>query len=240
MTYYISCQANVDRAVCQKLEQQFHLVHSDEYLPRLEVQEQGLVLLCSGHQPLLIDWNQSQWMQRARGQRGRDPLVKISLAAQGVKVLDLTAGWGRDALVMAHAGARVHLLEQHPYLAALLQQAQTRCQAHEIHDRITIQWIEAKTYLRQLLVSDYPDVIYYDPMHPVRQKTALVKKDLQILQQLVPPNTDVLECIQLAKMRCLKRVVVKWPQKQAPLLEPDFSITGKTIRFDVYLAPRLF
>lgn len=235
MTYYISCKPNVDSVFVEKLQQEFHLVYSDDNLPRLEVQEHGVMLLSSNHSPLDIDWNQPQWMQRAAGQRGRDPLVKVSLASQGTRILDLTAGWGRDALVMAHAGARIHLLEQHPYLAVLLHQAHIRLQALDVKQRISLKWIEAKAYLSQLAPKDYPEVIYYDPMHPIRQKSALVKKDLQILQQLVAPNTDILECIQLAKVRCLRRVVVKWPQKTAPILVPDFSIMGKTIRFDVYL-----
>lgn len=238
MTYYISCQPGIDVALCEDLMQHYAFEYSNTQLPRLELQKQGLVLLTDAYDSFIVDWNQVKWMQRAKGGRGSDPLVKVSLAAQGAVILDLTAGWGRDALVMAHAGAKLVMLEQHPYLAALLHQAHTRLENINTKNLMTVVWAEAKQYLNTLALNVYPDVIYYDPMHPSRSKTALVKKDLQVLQQLVGPNTDVLESIELARQRCLKRVVVKWPEKQPPVIAPDFSIHGKTIRFDVYFPNR--
>jgi len=85
-----------------------------------------------------------------------------------------------------------------------------------------------------LSTGHYPDVIYIDPMHPNRQKAALVKKDLQVLQQLIGADEDVLALIHLATTRALQKVVVKWPQQLPALLKPCTSITGKTVRFDIY------
>ena len=77
-------------------------------------------------------------------------------------------------------------------------------------------------------------MIYIDPMHPLRQKSALVKKDMQALQQLIGADEDAYELIQLAIARARQRVVVKWPQHLQPLLPPTLNICGKTVRFDVY------
>ena len=95
-------------------------------------------------------------------------------------------------------------------------------------------WVDAKLYLEQLSC-DFPDVIYYDPMHPPREKSAKVKKPLQILQALIPPARDVVEMITLAKQKAQNRVVLKWPAKQPKLMQPDFSVAGKTIDLDVFL-----
>jgi 16S rRNA (guanine1516-N2)-methyltransferase len=236
MTYYISCTDTTLLQKCEALMQPYGLVYSDTHFPRLDLNSNsnGLILL-DKQSAISIDWNTQEWKQRAKGERGADPLVKLSLASQGASVLDLTAGWGRDAMVMAHAGAHVMMLEQHPYLAALLSQAHQHLADCSIQQRTLVKWIEAKDYLRALMPSELPDVIYFDPMHPARQKSALVKKNLQILQDLVQPNMDVTECIELALQSCKKRVIVKWPQKLKPLIAPNYSINGKTIRFDVYL-----
>jgi len=215
--------------------QAYGLIYSDKELPRLHLNLTGLVLLDKQQHSIDIDWNTVEFKQRAKGSRGADPLVKLCLASHAATVLDLTAGWGRDAMVMAHAGARVLMLEQHPYMVILLKQAHEKLADHALYQRTSVIWVEAKEYLRSLHSSELPDIIYFDPMHPTRQKTALVKKNLQLLQELVAPNHDVIECIQLALASCKKRVIVKWPQKLKPLLAPNYSVDGKTIRFDVYL-----
>ena len=71
-------------------------------------------------------------------------------------------------------------------------------------------------------------------MHPERQKSALVKKDMQALQQIIGADDDAEKLIKLAITRTKNRVVVKWPQRLAPLIKPNYSLNGKTVRFDVY------
>ena len=71
-------------------------------------------------------------------------------------------------------------------------------------------------------------------MHPTRQKSALVKKDMQALQQLLGADDDVCALLALAIKRAKHRVVVKWPQRLPALLDPDLSVPGKTVRFDIY------
>jgi 16S rRNA (guanine1516-N2)-methyltransferase len=78
-------------------------------------------------------------------------------------------------------------------------------------------------------------VIYIDPMHPLRTKSALVKKEMQVLQDIIGPDEDALELMILARERVKQRVVVKWPQKSPSLLNASACIAGKTVRFDLYL-----
>jgi 16S rRNA (guanine1516-N2)-methyltransferase len=81
------------------------------------------------------------------------------------------------------------------------------------------------------------DVVYLDPMFPARQKSARVKKDLQILQLLTTDQSPPNHLLSAALAAAARRVVVKRPRRAPCLTEcsPSHCLTGKTIRFDVYL-----
>jgi 16S rRNA (guanine1516-N2)-methyltransferase len=223
-----------DASLAETLALHFSLVLSDKIFPRLQIKNQRVHLLDAEQQPIALDWNDDKWLKRSKGMTGRDPMVRATMASKGVKIVDMTAGWGKDGLLMAHAGANVTMLEQHPYMAALLIDAWQHLASAAIQSRIKIAWTSAHDYLSALNKESFPDVIYCDPMHPIRQKSALVKKHLQVLQQLTQPNDDVVDLICLAQKKCTQRVVLKWPQKQKPPIIPMGSIPGKTIRFDLF------
>jgi 16S rRNA (guanine1516-N2)-methyltransferase len=213
------------------LAERYGFVIDNQTLPRLNVTPQQLVLLTEGFTPLTIDFNHAQWQKR-RAAGKKQGLIRACKPTQGLRILDVTAGWGRDAAVLASFGAQVLMLERQPIMTALLEDALNRC--HAANMSLALLHTDAKTYLQHLTPQDYPDVIYIDPMHPERQKSALVKKDMQILQQLFGPDIDAQALLQLALTRARKRIVVKWPSKEKPLLKPDFIVLGKTVRFDVY------
>jgi 16S rRNA (guanine1516-N2)-methyltransferase len=202
----------------------------DEF-PRLEVTVDKIMLLLKGFKPLFVDFTSTS-LSRRHAVGKQQGLVRACMIKPSVRILDATAGWGRDAAILASFGARVMMLERDPVMAVLLQDGLLRLH-HSTMD-LTLLSQDAKIYLSTLEIEEYPDVIYIDPMHPVRQKSALVKKDLQALQQLIGADDDVLALIELARSRTLDRVVVKWPERLPPLLKPTFSYHGKTIRFDVY------
>ena len=156
---------------------------------------------------------------------------------KGLHILDATAGWGRDAALLASFGAEVLMVERQPVLASLLADGLSRLSDDSaVKKRLSLVGIDAKKYLQELTPADYPDVIYIDPMHPVRQKSALVKKDMQALQQFIGADDDAGELLSIAITRARQKVVVKWPQRLAPLLPPNQSFGGKTVRFDVYIS----
>jgi 16S rRNA (guanine1516-N2)-methyltransferase len=168
----------------------------------------------------------------------KHPLAKACKIDKKPYILDTTAGWGKDAHMLASLGAKVIMCERSPIMALLLEDGLKRMRDSS-NDQFMLSMlaIDAKCYLAKLDVNDYPDVILCDPMHPVRRKSAKVKKDMQLLQQLLGGDDDKSELVNLALTRAKERVVVKWPAKSAPLLKKpvDFSYVGKTIRYDVYL-----
>lgn len=159
------------------------------------------------------------------------------------RILDATAGLGRDAFILAALGCEVILLERSPVVVALLQDGLRRAlqspHTAPIIERMRLINANAVEWLQQP-PQDWPgaDVICLDPMYPERRKSALVKKEMRLFQKLLGADTDSRQLLENALSQAHKRVVVKRP-KGAEMLggKPDFSLSGKTTRFDVYMIP---
>jgi 16S rRNA (guanine1516-N2)-methyltransferase len=177
---------------------------------------------------------------RRGGERGH-PLVR----AAGIKrdripsIVDATAGLGRDAFLLASAGADVTLIERSPEVHALLKNALARATAESdelavVVGRMTLIHGDAKTYLPQLK----PDVVIIDPMHPPRRNSALVKQEMRLLSAIVGADKDADELMRIALAHARERVVLKWPLRAAPLLDapkPSHQYSGKTVRYEVFV-----
>lgn len=185
--------------------------------------------------PPVIEWTidfLSPEYQRSFAARGRqkDPLARaLGLhKKQDLNILDMTAGLGKDALWMAQCGANITLIERHPALAYLLEQAIIRSSQTQMR----VYCSAAQDYLNQ--ASQRFDVAYYDPMFEPRKKSALVKKDMQIMQALHGDERPEPELITLA-LQHADKVVVKRAKADPPLLpNPHHVITTTVTRFDVY------
>ena len=81
------------------------------------------------------------------------------------------------------------------------------------------------------------DVIYFDPMFPEKQKSALPRQEMVFFKELVGSDSDADAVLKKAiASGSAKRVVVKRPLK-APLLgnlKPQAFVAGKLVRFDIY------
>lgn len=202
----------------------------------LFVSAERLILKMPNFSPLYADFSMATWRKR-RAEGKKQGLVRTCKPCDGLKIIDATAGWGRDGAVLASFGAEVLLLERHPVMASLLADALAHQEESDKHKlKLSLKETDAYSFLSTLQEKDYPDVIYIDPMHPERHKSALVKKDMQALQQMIGADEDALRLIEVAVSRVKQRVVVKWPQKVQTLLAADSSIEGKTVRFDIYFS----
>lgn len=196
--------------------------------------------------PVAVDFCEGAAARRAQG--GAELIVK---AVRGrsrlpLRVLDATAGLGRDAFVLASRGFDVVALEREPVIAALLADGLARARtasgaAAEAAVRIALHCADAVDYLAALPAAERPDVVYLDPMFPPSQKSALVKKEMRLFQQLLHGAATVgtgaeATLLQAALDAARLRVVVKRPAKAAALAgrAPDYALPGKAIRFDVY------
>lgn len=159
-------------------------------------------------------------------------------------VFDATGGMGKDSFLMAGHGCTVDVIERNRIVAALLQDGLRRAAQHpetlQITERMSLWTRDSHQFLVNTtgLEKKY-DVIYLDPMFPNRNKSALVKKEMQILQKLIGYEEDSKQLFTVARKVAGKRVVVKRPKIAPPLAgsTPSYSLNGKTTRFDVYLIP---
>lgn len=193
--------------------------------------------------PVSVDFLSGKTAHRRKYGGGKGQLLAKAIGLGSLKsphVLDLTAGLGQDAFVMACLGCTVHMLERSPIIAALVQDAIDR--ATESPDflnlKLQLTVTDSQQYLQQLLPENFPDVIYIDPMFPTRTKSALVKKEMRVLRTIVGEDPDAENLLMLSRKIAKKRVVVKRP-RLAPHLdnqEPDIIYRGQSSRFDVYFA----
>ena len=154
-------------------------------------------------------------------------------------VADATAGLGRDGFLLASLGVMVTLIERSPQMHAALQDGMDRARVagppwDRIMDRMILIHGDAKDVLPGLSV----DVVVVDPMHPPRHNSALVKKEMRDLRQIVGADPDALDLMRVALQVARKRVVLKWPLKALPLaglVAPSHQILGKTTRYDVFM-----
>ncbi len=162
--------------------------------------------------------------------------------ASGLTAVDATAGLGEDALLLAAAGFSVRLYEYDPVIAALLRDALRRAaEIPELADAVgRMEFFEEDSVAALAKLDAPPDVILLDPMFPARQKSALIKKKFQLLQQLEQPCTDEKALVQAAMAAGPRKIVIKRPAKGPYLagVKPSYSLGGKAVRYDCLVFPR--
>ncbi len=192
--------------------------------------------------PVYVDFLSGKSAHRQRFGGGRRQLVGRAVGIkpkQTLTVLDVTAGLGRDAYVLASLGCDVTMIERSPIIAALLKDGLARAQLDPSFAALPLRFIEADAcrYMQSLSENDRPEVIYLDPMFPASKKSALAKKEMRLLKVAIIEGDNSLELLSLALKTAKKRVVVK-RSRHAPSIEgpePDLVFNGKSSRFDVYV-----
>ncbi len=158
------------------------------------------------------------------------------------KIIDATAGLGRDAFLLASLGAEVVLIERSPHMHQLLADAMEVARLKggeyaEIIGRMSLLLGDAKDLLPTLK----PETVLIDPMHPARKNSALVKGEMRMIREIVGVDNDAAELMEVALQHASKRVVLKWPQKADPIVKiraPSHQINGKTTRYDVFMCAK--
>jgi 16S rRNA (guanine1516-N2)-methyltransferase len=184
-------------------------------------------------------------------------------------VWDLTAGLGRDSFVLAWLGCQVTAIERDPRIHALLVDGLSRAEADPdvaagLAQRLQLVQADAIPWLQHHAAGPSPntapslgganavvDVIYLDPMHPERRKSAQVRKEMRMFRELVGSDPDAGQLFAAALAAAptvgASRIVVKRPRNSDRLEfdaaeaggpaapQPNHQFQGKTTRFDIYL-----
>ncbi len=210
------------------------LVVSETGLSLLSIDERGMAMR------VRVDFTTGKWRQRIASVRGERLIRAMGRkAGPATTIIDATGGLGRDSFLLAAAGFHVRVVERNPVLAALLADGLLRAGesrvTRKISARITLTCGDACHYLQQQ--NHRADIVYLDPLFPEQKKSARVKKELQVIRKIADKDDDPAPLFAVARTAAAARVVVKRPQ-HGPWLDnrpPSYSVSGKTVRFDIYL-----
>ena len=189
--------------------------------------------------PVRVDFGSATMRHRRRG--GQNELLGRAVGVgkrPQLRVVDATAGLGRDSFVLADLGCDVCMIERSGVVHALLRDGLRRAAAstdpwlQQVCARLRLLHGNSAQYLSQ----EQADVIYLDPMFPERKKSARVKKEMWLFQGLLGDDADAEALLDLALKQAAYRVVVKRPLKAPPLgsRSPGFCLRGRSVRFDVF------
>ena len=199
--------------------------------------------------PVAADFGGTAMRYRRRG--GHNELLGKAVGVgkkPHLRILDATAGLGRDSFVLADLGCDVILCERHPVIVEILlagmcvARAQGDSWLDEVLGRMRLSPGDAREASTDILAD--VDVVYLDPMFPQRDKSAAVKKEMALFQLLLDDNAteqDADELLLWALQLDVARVVVKRPPRAPDLAgrAPSHCISGKAVRYDVYVRRKL-
>lgn len=245
-----------DAAAAEQLAQQLGLPLLPATFPPEHCEDYDAVLIVSGSTlslrqtgrgpgPVVVEFGSAAMRHRRRS--GHNELLGRAVGVgkkPGLRVLDTTAGLGRDSFVLADLGCEVLLCEREPVIATMLRWGMASAATSgdswlmEVMARMTLIEGDARGFVA---TSTTPvDVIYLDPMFPQRDKSAAVKKEMALFQRLLETadaEADADQLLLWALQQNVARVVVKRPPR-APRLamrQPSHSVGGKAVRYDVYV-----
>lgn len=160
-------------------------------------------------------------------------------------IWDLTAGLGKDSLVLAGLGHQVIAFEKSKLVSELLKNGhRVDCENdnNQLKDslkNLKIQYADALSFLNSSF--ENPKVIFLDPMYPEKRKASLPKKDMQVLQRFLnEPAEDLkeqtLQLLDKSLEVASERVVLKRPPHAVTIMKERLthSYASKSVRFDMY------
>ena len=201
------------------------------------------------------EWDKLQRRVVSAGRKS-ELLLQAAKITSDSTVIDATAGFGHDSLILASTGAQVIMLEQQPLMALLLLAEQLRMNTlpnwQKLMSRLQIINTDALNYFAKLQTDAKAiDVVYLDPMFPEDSyqdsktgKGAKVGKHMQALHQLACPPTpeEEMQLLQSAQAvvsqsaQTSGRVIVKRPQFAPQFAHQSASESwyNEAVRFDGY------
>lgn len=167
------------------------------------------------------------------------PIVKA--VGEARTVVDATAGLLGDAFLLAVAGFEVTAIERSALVHLLAQDGLERAErdprlSELLGGRLKVVHADAREWLTARVgTAEAPDAVVIDPMFPPKtKKSALPRKEMVALREVVGADLDAAELLAAARACARQRVVLKRGDDAPELAKPDWSIEGTTVRFDVW------
>ena len=194
----------------------------------LFLSRKGLGLITPGFgMPLYIKENKKS-EKPFRSNLVRACIPKEKRFSGNYSILDAFSGFGSDTMTLALTNNPVTSLERDPLVWLMLREKVLGLSNVDVICRDCLVFMQQQ--------STCWDTIYLDPMFYQSRKKALPSLELQHLRTLfagIP--ADIPEALKIARKSARERVVVKRKIKDPQIDAPNFSISGKMVRFDVYM-----
>lgn len=192
----------------------------------------------SSKEKISVDFLSGEFQQRLKTLSKSQPLFKALAIEKGERILDATAGLGKDALSFCHFGANVIAVEENTIVFSLLEDGLRRAMiqpqfSKKFSGKIELVNASSLDYMKDMI--EKPHSIYLDPMYPVEEKSAKPKKEMAFLREILSETKNIEELLDMALKRALKRVVLKRPLGSENIGKPSHSFESKLVRFDMYL-----
>lgn len=227
---------HIDKLIENNFE--YNQSETDKYL----YYDNNILKLSNKNQELFIDFNSNKILNRIDSKSKKCSVVQAieGRSKEKLRILDTTAGLGRDTFTLASRGHLVTSIEKDIYIYLLLYDALHRAShidsISHIAKNITLVNLDSNKYI--LTTNQVFDCIYVDPMFPPRRKSAKVKQGMQVLHEIAfnDENHNTLLLKNILETKKAKKIIVKRPI-HAELLynkKPSSQLKGKTNRFDIY------
>ena len=224
-THQLSLTLTTERVAAKLSPSRRQQLSAEATYPTLLLDNKNQLSWLSGAMSVAPEWDKLQRRVVSAGRKSELLLQAVKITADS-HVIDATAGFGHDSLILASTGAQVTMLEQQPIMALLLLAEQQRmsCQPNwqKLMSRLHIIHTDALNYFIQDFASHQDtlassildnrsiDVIYLDPMFPEDSyqdrktgKGAKVGKHMQALHHLAQPPTIAQEQQLLTRAQAL-------------------------------------
>ena len=190
--------------------------------------------------PLTVNYGSSSLRLRQKkiSTKG-ELLVRAVNEKPGARVLDMTAGLGIDAFILASYGHEVTMLERsktiYLLVADALKRAEQDPQLKPVAARLAIHHWDST---RPFLPAKGFDAALVDPMFEEKKKSALPPGNMQMLQAFLGRGAELHPFLAAAQALGIRRSIVKRPRlDRAPLdnaRRPVYQLTGRSSRLDVF------
>ncbi len=254
-TLKISCNHQTKQVLAEQVAQQLgvtleHTPHPHDYT--LAFDEDAVRLHSHNTEktlPIIVELHSGEADYRRKHGGGKGQMIAKAVGISTnfkPRVLDATAGLGGDAFVLASLGCKLTLHERSCVAYALLYDGLARgynfaCAQEDADLKTTFERMTLTQTNSHSMNNVNCDVIYLDPMFPLRKKSAAVNKNMRAFHDLIGNDDDADALLEQALQQNVYRVVVKRP-RIAPHLnntKPSYMLEGKSSRFDIYTLKKL-
>jgi len=209
----------------------------------LYLNSKGFLSLYSNRLEFNVDFSNKDITLRIDKTRKKPSIIQAleGKSRSYLNILDTTVGFATDSFTIASRGHKITAIENNKYVFLLLldglQRAKKDTELKVYANNITLHYGNSLEYLQTHPVLDF-DAIYIDPMF-LREKTkSKVKKNMQILQNIVDNMLLENEFLFSSALNTnVKKIVVKRAKNSAFLdnKKPSYQLVGKRNRFDAYI-----